>query len=870
MDSGDRAEGQGRQPRWQPGPRLLALVEGGQAYGRTVFGRDVPLPRRLGYIAGGFAGLGAAVFVLVFVYALLLIPFTPGTAELRKTKAERPTSVFSADGVKLVEFRPLNREWVPLDQIASEVRWALLATEDRRFYEHRGVDVRRVAGAAVNTLRGRREGGSTLTQQLARNLYPDRIGRRATVTRKLKELVTTVKIERAFTKDEILETYLNTVPFLYDAHGIEMAARTYFSTSAAELDLLQAATLVGMLKGTAFYNPVRHPERARARRDLVLRQMVLVGHLRQDRYDLVAGSPVVLRFERQPRMRSEAPHFTEHVRAWLHRWADRRGVNIYRDSLVVHTSLDTRLQGAAQGAVERWMPTLQAIAEEEWSRPQVRLVSRSPEAYRGLRRGGTPFAHLWEGRPELVTAFIRQTPQYRAGVAAGVPEEAMIDSLRASPAFMAALRELKTRLETGFVAMDPQTGHVLAWVGSRDFAEVPFDHVAVARRQPGSTFKPVVYAAALEAGLRPDDTFPDVEAEFQLPGGEVWRPTDAGGASGRDLTLAEGLARSKNTITAQLVDRVGVRPVARLARRMGVTRSPLAEVPSLALGTSEVTLLEMVTVYATLASGGVHHPPVTVTRIEGPRGRVLYEADPRARRALSEEAALRVTDMLRGAVDRGTGQRIRTTFGIREDIPGKTGTTQGNMDGWFIGMHPELVAGAWVGFSDPRITFRSDYWGQGGNNALLLVGEFYTRAFRHPETRLVGKRFPEAPAYDDGSSLLAMARGWLEDLSGHLGRALTDLVDWVRERAEGYDTAPVEPAPDVERETPRRAPPPSRVGWDDPIRSEADSVRQAVQDSIRLDDLLRRLEFERLDPLPPEEAVPEGEGEPALPPRIGW
>jgi penicillin-binding protein 1A len=846
-------------PRWQPGPRtrsifdaLLRLYEGFMAYAALVFGRDVRWPRRLRYIAVGLAAFAGIVFVLVFLYAIVLIPFTPGTAELRKTKAERPTTVYSADGVRLVEFRPVNREWVPLDGIAREVRMALIATEDRRFYEHSGVDFRRLGGAALSTVRGRREGGSTITQQLARNLYPDRIGRRATLTRKLKELVTTLKIERAFTKDQILETYLNTVPFLYDAYGIEMAARTYFGVSASELDILQSATLVGMLKGTAYYNPVRHPERARERRNLVLRRMAQAGYLQQERYEAIVETPIRLRFERQPRMRSLAPHFTEHIRSWLHGWAERRGYNIYRDSLVVHTTLDTRLQEAAQQSVDRWMPTLQAIAETEWSRPEVRLISRSPEAY---RRGGG-FSYLWDGRPELVRAFIRSTPQYRSGVASGVPEEVMLDSLRSNQAFMEALRQLKTRVETGFVAMKPTNGHVLAWVGSHSFSEVPYDHVAVARRQPGSTFKPIVYAAALENGFRPDDTLPDTEVEFELPNGEVWTPTNVGGSSGRDLTLTEGLAQSKNTITAQLIDQVGVSRVARLAERMGVSRSRLTEVPSLALGTSEVSLLEMVSAYATIANGGIYNQPVIITHIEDPRGRVIYEARPRQRRAISEETALRVNDMMRDVVDRGTGQRIRTTFGIREDLSGKTGTTQGNMDGWFVGMHPELVAGSWVGFDDPRITFRSDYWGAGGNNALLLVGEFYRRAFRHPETRLVGQRFPEAPEYPERVTIADHFRSWASTATDWVATTFADAVDWVRSLIGDPDGSPTDPVPTAEPQPERRTAPAARPRVEDVIRAEVDSLVQAARDSIRLEDILRRLEDEgggRVEPRPLED-----------------
>lgn len=583
----------------------------------------------------------------MLLYARILIPFTPETSEIRKAKAERPTVVYSADGLRLTDFRPVNREWVRLDEVAPAVRMALLATEDHRFYQHPGVDFRRVLGAAVRTVSGDRQGASTITQQLARNLHPKHIGRRATITRKLKELITALKVESVFTKDEILETYLNTVPFLYDAYGIELAARTYFGVAAAELSIEQAATLVGMLNGTYFYNPVHFPERALARRNLVLRQMVRHGYLREERYEALAATPLELDFQRQPRMRSAAPHFTEYVRRWLVRWAARRGYNIYRDSLVVHPTLDSRLQAIAQESVNQWVPALQAIAGAEWSRPEARLLSRSPAAYHRYRRSQASFAYLWEGRPELVRSFVRATPQYRA------------------------------------------------------------------------------------------------------------------------------------------------------VARMGIRQSRLEEVPSLALGTSEVTLLEMVSAYATLAAGGIYRQPIVIERIEDRRGRVVYQSRVRDRRAISQETALRVVEKMRGVVDRGTGRRIRTTFGIREDLAGKTGTTQNNVDGWFIGMHPELVAGAWVGFSDPRVSFRTSYWGAGGNNALLISGEFYRRAFRHPETRLAGMRFPVAPAYVERVTPWDRLRGRLADAAARVGEALAEAAAWLGSLFHDpvEDFAPEPPAP---------------------------------------------------------------------------
>src|SRR5450830_240466 len=295
--------------------------------------------------------------------------------------------------------------------------------------------------------------------------------------------------------------------------------------------------------------------------------------------------------------------------------------------------------------------------------------------------------------------------------------------------FMAALHQSKTRLQAGFVAMDPATGAVRAWVGSRDFAHEQFDHVAQAARQPGSTFKPIVYGAALEKGLSPDHVYRDAVMDIKAADGSKWRPTDMSGTTGRDMTMRDGLVYSKNTITAQVMQDVGLPDIIKLARALGVRDSKLAQVPSLALGTSPVTLLEMVNAYASIAAQGEARLPFVVTHITDRTGKTIARfGDDKPKRAMTEKSANMLTDMMRGVIDRGTGTAIRNRFGIRSDVAGKSGTTQNNADGWFIMMHPELVGGAWVGFNDARVTMRSNYWGQGGHNAVLLVGDFFKTA----------------------------------------------------------------------------------------------------------------------------------------------
>lgn len=595
------------------------------------------------------------------LYVLVLALLTPGIGDLRKAKVGQPSVLLASDGTLLAQYKNINREWVSLDKVAANVVNALVATEDHRFFQHHGVDWRRTVGALWQTVQGDLQGGSTITQQLARNLYPDEIGRAASIHRKLKEAITAFKIEAVYSKQEILETYLNTVPFLYNAFGIEMAARTYFDKSAKDLNLLEGATLVGMLKGTSYYNPVLNPERALQRRNLVLAQMAKDGTLDPARLEALVRQPLALDFERQTAAVGLAPHVAQQLRKWLVAWADDNDYNIHADGLRIVTTLDGDLQKAANQAVARQLAQLQRLAD-------------------GRQRPGVD-------RPPL---------------------------------------------QAGFVAIDPRDGAVRAWVGSRDFATEQFDHVNQARRQPGSTFKPFVYGAAFLQGFKPDDTLIDQVVEIRpAGGGPVWSPRDEAAPTGQAMRLRTGLAYSKNTITAQLMQKVGPDKVIKLARSLGVRQSTLEPVLSLALGTSPVTLLEMVTAYASIANGGKYLPPMWVQRVEDRHGKVLqqFAPAPKPERAMPYAQALTLIDTMRGSIDEGTGSAIRSRFGIRADVAGKTGTTQDNADGWFILAHPQLVAGARVGFNDNRVTMGT--WGQGARSALPIVGEVFQHALRN-------------------------------------------------------------------------------------------------------------------------------------------
>lgn len=701
-------------------------------YFRALFAPGLGARQRALLALRGCAVAAAVLVLLLLSYALLLIPFTPAVDNVLKAQNERPSVLLAADGSVLATYRRTNREWLALDQIPPHVIDALIATEDHRFWQHGGVDWRRSLAAVAHTLGGERQGGSTLTQQLARNFFPEEIGRAATATRKLKEMITAIKLERRYSKREILETYLNTVSFHYNAFGIEMAARTYFNKPARELTLAEGATLVGLLKGTRLYNPVSNPERARARRNLVLAQMVKHGKLGQPTYDKLSRRPLRLDFVRQDQQSGPAPHFADVVRRWLLGWSELLGYDLYADGLVVQSTIDLRLQRLANQALEHRLDALQAVADVEWGRSSAKLLSTRIDAYQQARRKTEPFAHFWATQSDLVDAFIRESPEFARLLDAGNGKDEALAQLRADAAFMSALRERKTRLESGLVAIDPRNGHVRAWVGSRDFATDSFDHVQQARRQPGSTFKTFVYGAALEAGMEPQREFRSGPVAIRLPNGSVWKPTDSSEAGGGRSSLEDGLIYSRNTITAQVIEAIGAPKVVGFAQRLGVRESKLEAVPSLALGTSPVSLLEMASAYASIAALGEYHAPVLVTRVTDANGRPFAQFAPppdvKPERVLQPDTAVQLIDMLRAAVERGTGRGIHEAHGIQADVAGKTGTTQNNADGWFVLMHPQLVTGAWVGFNDPRVTLRSDHWGQGAHNALDVVGDFTQRA----------------------------------------------------------------------------------------------------------------------------------------------
>ena len=674
----------------------------------------------VGTLLIGTLGLGLWIWTLT--------DDVPSTQRLENPTVQLATVAYTADGEELARYARQNRSWLPYDSISTHAVHALIATEDHRFHRHWGVDLKGIAAAVFDLFTGNLRGASTITQQLARNLYNEQVGREITIERKLKEMVTAVELERRYTKREIVEMYLNTVSFGSNAFGIEAAARTYFGTAAHDLDPLQAATLIGLLKATSFYNPVRNPENAKARRNVVLGQMVKRGFLKASFYQTHRDDPVDATYHSAELHASLAPYFAEYVRNWMADWAEKNGRDLYSDGLRVYTTLDSELQAMARASVERQMEGLQKVVGYEWSNRSMEVFGKSFDAYANQEPGEDyqPFASWWDTHPQIIRDWIRSTDRYRSLRDQGLTETEAVGQLRGNETFIDSLRSIQTRLEAGFVSLDPNNGHVKVWIGGRDFQTDKYDKVAIAKRQPGSTFKPFTYTAAIDNGYSPYDRFRDSTFVYEDTGADTtWSPRNFGGSSGQMLTLSQGLARSKNTITARVALEINPSTVATYANRMGI-KSELAEVPSIALGTSNVTLLEMASAYSTLANGGLYNEPVAVTRIEDRYGNVLYEANPTPTEALSEKSAYTVVDMMRGVIDYGTGVRIRSQFQLGNyDLAGKTGTTQNAADTWFMLMHPNLVTGCWVGFNDQRLAFRTNWWGQGAHTALLLVGDFY-------------------------------------------------------------------------------------------------------------------------------------------------
>jgi len=703
--------------------RSPELAPSARSFKRTT-GRIVKTTFLLMVIAG-FLTLGwFASHVMAIKEDLPALPASPAAT------LPEASLILAADGSELGTLFGERRTWVALDDIAPVAIDALIATEDHRFYEHAGVDWIRMAGALWSTVTGDPEGASTIPMQLARNYYPE-LKREKLLDRKLSEILLARRISRDMDKDQVLEWYINTVPFGQNSFGIEAAAERFFSTSSAELELHQASLLVGILKGTTRYNPIRNPEMSRMRRDVVIDRMSQLGFISPTQANEAKDQSLGLNTHFYDPAESLAPYFLDYVRKEAEAWARRAGFNLKNDGLIIHTSLQPEMQELAEQAVSRQTDVLQRELIREFGAP-----------------GSVRNERYWRTQRDVEEDLVRKTDVYRALRASGSSDYDALLAVRSNSDLVRSLRDKATQLQASLVVMEPGTGQVLAWVGGHDYRSDQYDKVASASRQPGSIFKPILYARALEDGYSPYYLVEDEIRTFVTnTRGERWTPTNSGGgASGRLVTLEQGLAWSKNTVSAHLINEIGPQDVIDLARDMGVT-SPMMPVPSLALGTSETTLLEMVNAYATVADYGVRRNVTVITSISDKEGNIIATFPSEPDRVLSTQTSYTMINMLRKAVDQGTGGWLRSRFGLRGDIAGKTGTTQNNADGWFVAMHPDVVVGAWVGFNDQRVTFSSNYWGQGGHNALLLVGDLLKNGSRGPGALIPAKRFNRPAGY---------------------------------------------------------------------------------------------------------------------------
>ena len=715
--------------------------------------------------------IGILSFVSIFLAAGFgFLGKMPEFRQLENPKTNLATQIFSADNKVIGKFY-YNDNRTPLyyEEIPKNLIDALIATEDERFYDHSGIDLRSTLRAVVYL--GEKGGASTVSQQLARQLFTGVRSRNTldAVIQKIKEWVIAVQLERRYAKKEILTMYLNLYDFNYNADGLRSAANIYFSKEPSELLLEESAMLVGMLKNSSLYNPIRRPELVTSRRNIVFQQMLRNEMLTQKEVDSLQQLPLQIQFNPQSHREGLTTYFRAYLRQFMLNWIqdnpkpDGEKYNLYLDGLTIYTTLDSKMQTYAENAVKEHMSNLQDAFFEQ------NTPKWNPTA---------PFLDLTEKEVErLMGQAMMRSERWRKMKLAGKTEDEIKASFEQKTAMrifswkgeidtvmrpIDSIRHYKHFLRSGMMSMNPQTGHVKAWVGGINYKHFQFDHVFQGKRQIGSTFKPFVYASAIDQlKLSPCDSFPDgfycVEAR-KFGAHEAWCPKNSGDRYTGMRTLKNALANSVNTISARLIDKVGPGPVSKLAADLGIS-SKIPNVPSIALGTADLSVYEMVAAYGAFANQGIYVKPVMVTRIEDKNGTVLFEATPETRDVLSEESAYVTVKLLEGVTESGSGIRLRHRgaeennpyFGtvvtgypyeFQNPIAGKTGTTQNQSDGWFIGMVPNLVTGVWVGGEDRATHFNSIAYGQGATMALPIWALYMKKLYEDPLLEVSIDSFP--------------------------------------------------------------------------------------------------------------------------------
>jgi len=706
------------------------------------------------------SGLSFFLFIFILVLGARINLFglfgeIPSFEILENPQKDLATTIYTQDGVLMGKyFDQENRVDVPYRDISKHAIKALIATEDERYEEHSGIDLRALARVVKGILLGRHlGGGSTITQQVAKNLFEMRtepqyqgylykFSKTKSLCIKVKEWITAVRLERAYTKREIITMYFNTVKFGSKVDGIHTAAKTFFNKHPQDLKIEEASILVGLLRATTFYNPRRNKENALRRRNVVMSQMKKNAFLTENAYDSLRFLPIVLDYNPESYNNGIAPYFRAVIKPQIQEWCKKNNYDIFKSGLKVYTSIESKIQNYAEQAVTTHMSELQKKLEKEWNNK-------------------FPFDK------EYLTKELKKTPYYKE-----LKRKYKIDSInyylskkrntelftwagtkQMKVSFVEEFKHQRKFLTTGLVSINPYTREVKAWVGGINHEYFPLDHVQKTKRQPGSTFKPIVYSTAINSGYTPCTTFPDVPMTIKASDGVYWEPKGAK-HTGEYVSLREALARSMNNISAKLMQKVGPENAVAHAHQLGV-KSDLNPVLSLVLGTSSVNVLEMTNSYCTFVNHGTYKDPILIKKITDKHGRVLAEFtnEISSNEVMSQENAYKVVSMLRGStfITKGTARRLDTEYNLLEnnEIGGKTGTTQHSTDGWFMGITKDLVTGCWVGGEDNSVRFNSGYYGQGSRMAMPIFAELMSALYRDASTGIHRGPFPLPANIDD-------------------------------------------------------------------------------------------------------------------------
>ncbi|MEX1189034.1 MAG: transglycosylase domain-containing protein [Bacteroidia bacterium] len=678
------------------------------------------------------------LFLIVLLTSLGVFGSLPTIEDLANPRSNLASQIISSDQEVLGKFYIENRTNVNYQQLSPKLVDALVSTEDARFHDHAGIDLRALFRVLVRTVLGGDSdsgGGSTITQQLAKNMFPrEDLSKIEVVFRKIKEWIIATKLERNYTKEEILALYLNTVDFGYQAFGIKSASQIFFDTSPDLLKVEEAAVLVGVLKGPSFYNPVRNYDRSLNRRNVVLNQMLKYDRLSQEEYDSLKVLPIDLsKFKAESHNSGNATYFREFLREKMTQWCkdhkkpDGSTYNLYKDGLKIYTTINSRMQTYAEEAVEEHLKLLQKQFFDHWK-----------------NKKNAPFYGITEAKADLIiNQALKRSERYRKLKKAGASEKEIEKSFNTKVEMKVftwngdstvtmtprdSIRYNKYILQTGVMSVEPQSGYIRAWVGGINQRYFQYDHVYSGKRQVGSTFKPFVYAIAMQEGWSPCKEVPNIPICIETPSGP-WCPSNSSKENdGELMPLKKALAYSVNRVSAYLIKQFGVQPVLQMVKRMGI-QSHIDAVPSICLGTADLSVYEMVGAMSTFANKGVFIEPTWITRIEDKNGNVIEEFIPKSEEAMSEQTAYLVIELMKGVVEGGTATRLRGRYKLTNPIAGKTGTTQNNSDGWFMGITPELVTGVWVGCEDRAAHFRSTALGQGANMALPIWGLYMQKVY---------------------------------------------------------------------------------------------------------------------------------------------